>query len=309
MPDIVITEFMDDGPVEELKAKYDVHWDKTLCERPDDIKPLLGDAVALIVRNRTPVTDDIISAGPNLKVLGRLGVGLDNIDVQACERRGVKVCPATGSNNVTVAEYTICTMLMLLRGSFYSKADILAGKWPRSTNIGLEARGRTLGILGLGMIGSATARMASGLEMQVIASDPYIPADAPGWEYAQNVSFEDLIARSDILTVHVPLQPDTLGIIDAAAMAGMKKASFLINTARGGVIEEDALIGALKSGHISGAALDVFADEPLSAQTAAKFADAPNLILTPHISGVTVESGAAIGRITVDNVLRELAAS
>jgi (S)-sulfolactate dehydrogenase len=191
----------------------------------------------------------------------------------------------------------------------YSKADILAGKWPRSENIGLEARGRTLGILGLGMIGSATARMARSLEMQVIATDPYIPADATGWEYAKSVSFDDLIARSDILSVHVPLQPETLGIIDAAAIAGMKKGSFLINTARGGVVEENALIAALKSGQIGGAALDVFADEPLSGETAAKFAGAPNLILTPHISGVTVESGAAIGRITVDNVLRVLTSS
>jgi len=309
MPDIVITEFMDEGPVEELKAKYDVHWDKTLCDKPDEIKALLGDAVALIVRNRTKVTDDILKAGPNLKVLGRLGVGLDNVDVPACERHGVKVCPATGSNNVSVAEYAICAMMMLLRGSFYSREDILAGKWPRNSNVGLEARGRTLGLLGFGMIGCSAARMACGLEMKVIAHDPHVPGDASGWQYAQNVSFEDLIARSDILSVHVPLLPETRGIIDTAAMAGMKKGSFLINTARGGIIDEDDLIAALKSVQIGGAALDVFADEPLSVETAAKFSDAPNLILTPHISGVTVESSAAISTITVDNVLKELAAS
>ena len=309
MPDIVITEFMDEGPVEELKAKYDVHWDKTLCDKPDEIKALLGAAVALIVRNRTKVTDDILKAGPNLKVLGRLGVGLDNVDVPACERHGVKVCPATGSNNVSVAEYAICAMMMLLRGSFYSREDILAGKWPRNLNVGLEARGRTLGLLGFGMIGCSAARMACGLEMKVIAHDPHVPGDASRWQYAQNVSFEDLIARSDILSVHVPLLPETRGIIDAAAMAGMKKGSFLINTARGGIIDEDDLIAALKSGQIGGAALDVFAYEPLSVETAAKFSDAPNLILTPHISGVTVESSAAISTITVDNVLKELAAS
>jgi len=290
MPDIVITEFMDEGPVEELKAKYDVHWDKTLCDKPDEIKALLGDAVALIVRNRTKVTDDILKAGPKLKVLGRLGVGLDNVDVPACERHGV-------------------AMMMLLRGSFYSREGILAGKWPRNENVGLEARGRTLGLLGFGMIGCSAARMACGLEMKVIAHDPHVPGDASGWQYAQNVSFEDLIARSDILSVHVPLVPETRGIIDAAAMAGMKKGSILINTARGGIIDEDDLIAALKSRQIGGAALDVFADEPLSVETAAKFSDAPNLILTPHISGVTVESSAAISTITVDNVLKELAAS
>lgn len=309
MPDIVITEFMDESPVEELKAGYSVHWDKTLCDKPDEIKALLGEAKALVVRNRTPVTDDILAAGPNLKVIGRLGVGLDNIDLAACEARGVKVCPATGSNNVSVAEYAICAMMMLLRGSFYAKDDVLAGKWPRNDNIGLEARGRTLGLLGFGMIGQSAARMARGLEMEVIAHDPHVPGDAEGWQLAESVSVDELLARSDILSVHTPLLPETRNLIDAAAMAKMKKGALLINTARGGIINEDDLIAALKSGHIGGAALDVFVDEPLSAETAAKFADVPNLIMTPHISGVTEESSAAISTITVANVLRELGGS
>lgn len=306
MPDIVITEFMDQGPVEELRAKYDVHWDVTLCGKPEEIKQLLGDAVALIVRNRTKVTDDILGAGPKLAVLGRLGVGLDNVDVEACERRGVTVCPATGSNNVSVAEFAICAMMMLLRGSFYSKDDILAGRWPRNDNVGLEARGRTLGLLGFGMIGQSAAGMARGLEMKIIAHDPYLPADAAGWKLAENVSFDDLIARSDIVSVHTPLLPSTRNLVDAAAMGRMKRGAFLINTARGGIINEDDLIAALKSGQIGGAALDVFTDEPLSQADAAKFAGVPNLIMTPHISGVTEESSAAISVLTVANVLREL---
>jgi len=306
MPDIVITEFMDEEPVEDLKANYSVHWDKTLCEKPDEIKALIPDAIALIVRNRTPVTDDLLSAGPNLKVLGRLGVGLDNVDVEACERRGVTVCPATGSNNVSVAEYAICAMMMLLRGSFYSKEDVLAGKWPRNDNIGLEARGRTLGLLGYGMIGQSAARMAKGLDMTVIAHDPHVPFDAEGWSVATSVSIDDLLARSDILSVHTPLLPETRDLINANAMSKMKMGAYLINTARGGIINEDDLIAALKSGQIGGAALDVFVDEPLSSEEAAKFADVPNLIMTPHISGVTEESSAAISRITVDNVLRVL---
>lgn len=306
MPDIVISEFMDEEPVEDLKAKYSVHWDKTLCEKPDELKALVPDAVALIVRNRTPVTDDLLAAGPNLKVLGRLGVGLDNVDVEACERHGVVVCPATGSNNVSVAEYAICAMMMLLRGSFYSKVDVLAGKWPRNENVGLEARGRTLGLLGYGMIGQSAARMAQGLEIEVIAYDPHVPADAEGWKFAESVSFEDLLARSDILSVHTPLLPETRNLIDAKAMNQMKKGALLVNTARGGIINEDDLIAALKSGQIGGAALDVFVDEPLSKEDAAKFADVPNLIMTPHISGVTEESSSAISRITVDNVLRVL---
>jgi len=148
--------------------------------------------------------------------------------------------------------------------------------------------------------------MAAGLEMQVIAHDPFQPKDAPGWKYAESVSLDDLLARSDVLSVHTPLMPETRDLIDGAAMAKMKKGSFLINTARGGIINEDDLLAALKSGQIAGAALDVFVDEPLTKQTAAKFAGAPNLIMTPHISGVTHESSAAISIITVENVLREL---
>ncbi len=306
MPDIVITEFMDEGPVEDLKALYDVHWDKKLCDKPDEIKQLIPDAVALIVRNRTKVNDDILSAGPELKVIGRLGVGLDNIDLEACERHGVKVCPATGSNNVSVAEYAVCAMMMLLRGSFYCKDEVLAGKWPRNVYVGKEARGRTLGLLGFGMIGRSVARMAQGLEMNVIAHDPFVPADAEGWKLAQSVSFDDLVARSDILSVHTPLLPETHDLIDAAAMARMNKGAFLISTARGGIINEDDLIAALKSGQVGGAALDVFVHEPLTAETATKFVGVPNLIMTPHISGVTEESSMAISTITVANVLREL---
>ena len=156
------------------------------------------------------------------------------------------------------------------------------------------------------MIGQTVARMAEGLEMTAIAHDPHVSADAPAWKFAESVSFDDLVGRSDILSVHTPLLPETRNLIDGAAMANMKKGSYLINTARGGIINEDDLIAALKSGQIGGAALDVFVDEPLSKETAAKFAGAPNLIMTPHISGVTDESSAAISRITVDNVLREL---
>ncbi len=306
MPDIVITEFMDEGPVDELKARYDVHWDKTLCDKPDEIKALLPGAVALVVRNRTRVNDDILSSGPNLKVIGRLGVGLDNIDLDACKAHGVKVCPATGSNNVSVAEYAITAAMMLLRGSFCAKDEILTGTWPRNKYVGLEARGRTLGLLGFGMIGRSAARMARGLEMKPIAYDPHLPADHEGWQLAENVSLDDLITRSDILSVHTPLLPETRNLIDAAAMAKMKKGALLVNTARGGIIDEDDLIAALKSGQIGGAALDVFVDEPLSLGEAAKFAGVPNLILTPHISGVTEESMAAISTITANNVLRVL---
>lgn len=306
MPDVVITEFMEEGPVEKLKARLDVHWDKDLWDKPEKIKPLLKDARALVVRNRTQVTGELLDAGPGLKVIGRLGVGLDNIDLEACKARNVKVCPATGTNNVSVAEYAICTALMLLRGSFYARDSVIAGEWPRTQYVGLEARGRTLGLLGYGMIGQTAARMAAGLELKVIAHDPNVPADSPAWKMAESVSVEELLRRSDVLSVHVPLLPETRNIIDAGAMKKMKKGAIIINTARGGVVNEDDLVAALKSGHIRGAALDVFVEEPLTAKEAARFKGLPNLILTPHISGVTEESNAAISSVTVENVLREL---
>ena len=218
MPDIVITEFMDEGPVEKLEAGYDVVWDPDLWDRPEEIKALLPEARALIVRNRTQVTADILDAGPKLEVLGRLGVGLDNIDLEACEAREITVCPATGTNNVSVAEYAICAALMLLRGSFYAKDRVLAGEWPRTEFVGREARAKTLGLLGLGMIGQAAARMARGLEMEVIAYDPFLPAEAEGWRLAEAVSVDELLRRSDILSVHAPLLPETRGLIDAEAM-------------------------------------------------------------------------------------------
>ncbi len=306
MPDIVITEFMDAGPVETLQARYAVAWDPELWDKPDAVKALLGEARALIVRNRTQVTADILDAGPKLEVLGRLGVGLDNIDLEACAARGLPVCPAIGTNHVSVAEYAICTSLMLLRGAFDAKDRVLAGTWPRTELVGREARGRTLGLLGLGMIGQAAARMARGLEMTVIAYDPHLPGEAEAWTLAEPVSLDVLLERSDILSVHAPLLPETRGLIDAAAIAKMKDTACLINTARGGIIVEDDLVAALKAGRIAGAALDVFEEEPLGAEAAARFADVRNLILTPHISGVTEESSAAISRVTVENVLRVL---
>lgn len=302
MPDILITEFMDEGPVRSMEKDYDLLWDVDLWDQPEKIKELITESRALIVRNRTQVTPDILDAAPNLKVVGRVGVGLDNIDLEACAERDVKVCPATGANSVSVAEYAICAAMMMLRGAFYSKDRVLAGEWPRTDNIGHEARGHVLGVLGFGAIGRTSAKMAQGLGMQVIAHDPFVAEDDPAWKLAENVSFDDVLSRSDVITVHVPLLPETRGLINAQALGKMKKGAMIINTARGGIIDEEDLVAALKSGHLGGAALDVFDEEPLSAETAKKFADAPNLILTPHISGVTEESNKALSEVTEKNV-------
>ena len=306
MTDILITEFMEKAAVEDLEGDFTVHFDPELWTRPDDIAARVGEARGLIVRNRTQVTAALLEQAPKLKVVGRLGVGLDNIDLDACAARTVAVCPATGANSASVAEYVIAAMLMLFRGVFRANDRMLAGDWPRESLIGVDATGRTLGVLGFGAIGQAVATRARALGMRVIAHDAFLPEGDPGWELVASVSLDRLIAESDALTVHVPLTPETSGLIGRDAFAAMRPGAVLIDTARGGVVDEEALAEALRTGRLRGAALDVFETEPLTAEAAARFADVPNLILTPHIAGITEDSNARVGAITAENVRRHL---
>lgn len=312
MPDIVISEFMDRGPVAAMAADYDVHYDPDLVDKPDELRSLLDQARALVVRNRTRVDRDLLSAAPRLRVVGRLGVGLDNIDLPACEERNVTICPATGANDDAVAEWVIVTAMMLMRGAFLSKAACLAGDWPRNACMGRESGGKFLGLIGFGRIARATAERARCLGMSVVAYDPYVPSDDPVWNYlqAQRVdALPKLLATADIVSLHVPLTDETRHLIDAAALAGMKSEAVLINAARGGVVDEAAVVAALKENRLGGCALDVFETEPLTREAADIFRDAPNLVLTPHIAGVTVESNQRVSQVTMDNVRRVLEAS
>jgi (S)-sulfolactate dehydrogenase len=303
MPDIVITEFVDEAAVADLSTDYSVVYDPGLADRRAEIAELLADAIALIVRNRTRVDAALLDAGPNLKVVGRLGVGLDNIDLDACEARGIPVCPATGANSVSVAEYVIATLLTLLRGETYrSNGPVIAGQWPRTVLVGRDAAGKSLGLVGLGAIAREVATRAAALGMSVLAHDPYLPSGDPAWQLAEARALPELLAGADVVTLHVPLSGETRHLIGAAALAAMKPDAILINASRGGVVDEDAVVAALRAGDLGGAALDVFETEPLTAAAAARFAGVPNLILTPHVAGVTVEANRRTGRITVANV-------
>ncbi len=303
MPDIVISEFMDETAVEDLCSGFDLLYDPGLVDRPDDLKAVLAGARALIVRNRTRVTDDLLAAGPGLVCVGRLGVGLDNIDLEACEARGVKVFPATGANDQAVAEYVIAAALMLLRGAYHAGREMLAGAWPRQALMGRETAEKTLGLVGFGGIARQVAARARPLGMKLAACDPFVPADDPAWQdVTRHETLESLLPEVDVLSLHVPLTEGTRGLIDAAALKRMRPGAVLINTARGGVVDEAALAGSLKAGHLGGAALDVFAEEPLSAEAAAVFAGLPNLILTPHIAGVTVEANVRVSAMTARQV-------
>ena len=305
---ILICEFMDEAAVESLRALHDTSHDATLVERRAELLGRLSDVDALIVRNRTEVNDEVLAAAPRLKVVGRLGVGLDNIDLPACKARGVEVIPATGANALAVAEYVIATAMMLLRGAYFSSASVAAGQWPRGPlSNGREIGGKTFGIVGFGGIGQLTARLAQGLGMRVVATDPQIDAAAPVWKEAgvHCHTLDELIAESDVISLHVPLVAATRNLMSAARLAMMKPDAVLINSARGGIIDEAALAIALKTKRLAGAALDVFDDEPLKAGS--RLADCPNLILTPHIAGVTAEANVRVGSMIAERVAAYLA--
>ena len=309
MTEIVISEFMDVDAVEDLKQHYSVLYDPELVDQPERLASLVADARALIVRNRTQVRGALLAAGSKLECVGRLGVGLDNIDVEACKGRGIAVYPANGANDLSVAEYVITASLMLLRRAWLSTADMVAGAWPRQKLIGEELSGKVMGLVGYRAIARQVAERAVALGMTCIGYDPFLAADNPAWGSTQPRSLEQLLAQADIVSLHTPLTAETRHLIGAKALAGMKKGAILVNAARGGVVDEAALAEALKAGRIGGAALDVFEVEPLTAEAGARFAGLSNLLLTPHIAGVTEESNVRVSSLVARKVAEHLGAS
>lgn len=305
---ILISEFMDERAVAQLAASHEVVYLPSLV---DDQPTLLAQAAladVLIVRNRTQVRGELLAALTRCKVIGRLGVGLDNIDVPACKARGMVVIPATGANALSVAEYVLGTAMLLLRGVYQSTAAVAGGKWPRNAlSNGREIGGKTLGLIGFGSIGQLTARLAQGLGMRVMAYDAMMGADHPafGAQGVACVGLDELIQSADVVSLHVPLVDSTRGLFNAERIAAMRTGAVLINTARGGIVDEVALGQALKAGRLGGAAIDVFTAEPLAA--APHFEGCPNLVLTPHVAGVTAESNERVSFLIAEKVLEALA--
>ena len=307
MKRIVITEIMDEPAVAQLRAEHDVFYEALLVDDAQRLLALADQADALIVRNRTQVRGELLAALTRCRVVGRLGVGLDNIDMPGCERRGMQVIPATGANARSVAEYVVATAMLLLRGSYQSSAAVAGGNWLRNAlSGGRETAGKTLGLVGFGSIGQLTARLALGVGMRVVAFDALMDTDHPAFAEvgARCAGLTEVIAMSDVLSLHVPLVDGTRGLLSAERIAAMKRGAVLINTARGGIVDEVALAAALRSGHLGGAALDVFATEPLPATP--HFQDCPNLLLTPHIAGVTAESNDRVSSLIARKVLEAL---
>lgn len=306
MAEVIVTEFMDPAALRHFSGRYDVLADETLVDDPQRLVESLNAARGLIVRNRTQVDERVLDAAPTLEVIGRLGVGLDNIDLAACEARNIRVCPATGANDLAVAEYVIAGTLLMLRGAYNASEQVLQGAWPRQALTGRETAQRVLGLVGFGGIARETAKRAKALGMQVLAHDPFVPADDPDWDQiASRVkTLRWLLENADVVSLHVPYNSETRHLIDAEAIAAMKPEAILINAARGGIVEESALASALTEQRLGGAMLDVFQQEPLPDNSV--LVGAPNLVVTPHIAGVTVESNQRVSDLTARNVLTVL---
>ena len=252
----------------------------------------LADADALLVRSAVFVDSNMLDAAPKLRVIGRAGVGVDNIDLEAATKRGIAVMNTPGGNAVAVAEHTLALMLALARHLTRADSGMHAGKWEKKALQGTELRGKTLGVVGLGRIGIEVAKRAIAFGMKVIAHDPYVALSLAQQHQITLVSLEDLFAQSDYITLHVGLTSQTQGMINERTLAKMKKGARLINCARGELLDDKAVAAALESGQLGGVALDVFTDEPLQDSP---FHKAPNMILTPHIAGSTNEAQDAVG--------------
>jgi len=257
--------------------------------KSDNLMAAVADADALVVRNQTRVTAQLLAAAPGLKVVGRLGVGLDNIDLAACRKSGVTVVYARNANAISVAEYVFAAMLAFSRRLEQATADVRKGNWNRSMFTLSELYGKTLGLIGVGEIGTRLAARAASFGMKLIGYDPFLPP----YEVActdlgvEMTGLEQVLTRSDFISLHVPLTDKTRNLINSERLALMKPTAYVINTARGGIINEADLYDALKTGRIAGAALDVLAVEPAAGSP---LTDLDNIILSPHIAGLTGEA-------------------
>jgi D-3-phosphoglycerate dehydrogenase len=262
---------------------------------PAQLAAKLAGVDAVLVRSATQVTREALANAPQLKVIGRAGAGVDTIDVDAATERGIAVMNAPDGNTLAAAEHAVSLLFALARHIPRADAGMKAGEWPKAGLTGFELEGKKLGVIGLGRIGSTVARKAAGIGMEVAAFDPFLPASAAGRMSVPMKPLDELLAWADIITLHIPRTKDTTNIIGEAQMRRMKKGAYLINAARGGLVDEDALLKLLDEGHLGGAALDTFVTEPL--QKDSPLRDNPKLILTPHLGASTSEAQQAVSTI------------
>jgi D-3-phosphoglycerate dehydrogenase len=285
---VLVSDSLSDSGLTPLRAAQGIEVDVRTGLSPEQLLEVIGDYDALLVRSSTYVNQAVIQAGKRLRVVARAGVGVDNIDVEAATGAGVIVVNAPTGNVVAAAEHTVALLLALARHIAQADASVRAGQWKRNQFLGVEVRNKVLGTVGMGRVAQEVVRRAQGLGMQVIAYDPYVTPEYAAQRGVRMVSLDTLLDESDFLTVHVPLTSQTTNLIDRPQLQKMKPTARILNVARGGVINEDALVAAVEAGEIAGAALDVFTEEPLPADTPLR--NNPKILLTPHLGGSTYEA-------------------
>jgi D-3-phosphoglycerate dehydrogenase len=285
---VLVADDLSARGVEILAASKAIRVDVKVGLKPAELVAIISDYHGLVVRSATKVSAEVLARASKLKIVGRAGIGVDNIDVKAASRQGVIVENTPSGNAVTTAEHALCLLLSLVRHIPQATASLKAGRWEKKKFQGTELLDKHLGVIGLGNIGRIVADRARGLKMRVLAYDPYIGRDAAAQLGAELVSLDDLYARADFITVHTPMSAETKGLIGAAAFAKMKKGVFLVNAARGGIVDEAALLAALDSGVVAGCALDVFVKEPPEPQS--PLVAHERVICTPHLGASTDEA-------------------
>jgi D-3-phosphoglycerate dehydrogenase len=297
---VLISDNLGEAGIQMFEAEPGFEVDVNTGLEPDALKAIIGDYDALVIRSATKVTEDLLAAAKNLKVIGRAGIGLDNVDIPAATKRGALVMNTPTGNVVTTAEHTIAMMMALTRNIPWGTATLKAGKWEKKKLQGREIYHKVLGVIGFGKIGSIVADRARGLKMQVIVYDPYIPAETIEKAGFEAVTVEDLYARSDYITVHVPKLKDTVGLLDKKAFSHMKDGVMIINCARGGIVSESDLNEALKEGKVAGAALDVFETEPPGV---CPLFEIDRVICTPHLGASTREAQTNVAVMVAEQII------
>jgi D-3-phosphoglycerate dehydrogenase len=298
---VLISDSLSKEAVDILQQEKEFKVDVNTKLTPDELKKVIKDYDALLVRSATKVTSDIINAADRLKIIGRAGVGLDNVDVEAASKKGIIVVNTPGGNTISTAEHTFSMMMALSRTIPQADLSMKKGEWERKKFMGVELYGKTLGIVGLGRIGTEVARRAIAFGMTVLAYDPYLSAEKAKDLGIENVDLKKLFERSDYITVHTPLTDETKHMISDKEFGMMKKGVRIINCARGGIIDEDALVKAIESGKASGAAFDVYENEP---PKGSKLIGLDKVVLTPHLGASTEEAQTNVA-VEVANTVRD----
>jgi len=303
MAKILITEFINQDSLNDLNSSFEIKFDEKLWEKKDDLKEIIKDYDGLIVRNKTQVNKDILSNANNLKFIGRLGVGLDNIDTEFCKTKNIHVQPATGMNADSVAEYVISSSMSLIKKIPMFHHGTIKGDWPRTTIKSAEINGKCIGIVGFGTIGRKVADYSLKNGLNVLAYDPYTKKLEDNEKNYKLSTLEDVFKNADIISLHLPLTEETKNLINKTSFSKMQKQPIIINTSRGSVVNENDLINAYDQNLISGFALDVFENEPIKKDLYERITSEINCILTPHISGVTTESNIRVSNFIVKKAI------